>query len=160
MITKSTFHLLLAIASVSLCALSACDANTVVDQNTVIENRTWSYEKVPQYKVHITDLSKTYNVYINFRHTTEYAYSNLFLLITQTNPNKSSTRYRKEIKLAELDGRWTGKSAGSLYAHQVLLHKNYTFPDTGIYTFTIAQNMRENPLKEIVDIGLKVNTNP
>ena len=37
-----------------------------------------------------------------------------------------------------------------------LAKKDYSFPDTGIYTFTVEQNMRDNPLKNVVDVGIKV----
>ena len=93
---------------------------------------------------------------MDIRHTPEYAFSNLFVLIHQQGPDKKRYTFRKEVKLAKPDGKWTGKSSGSLYNNQTIIHNDYQFPDTGLYIVSIEQHMRENPLKEITDIGLKV----
>jgi len=33
---------------------------------------------------------------------------------------------------------------------------NYKFPAKGVYHFEIEQNMRDNPLREVNDVGLRV----
>ena len=33
---------------------------------------------------------------------------------------------------------------------------NYKFPAKGVYHFYIEQNMRDNPLREVSDVGLRV----
>ncbi|WP_270088847.1 gliding motility lipoprotein GldH [Sphingobacterium sp. SYP-B4668] len=136
--------------------LSACDPNTVTDQNILITDKTWPYHIVPKIKVHITDKNSTYDVFLNLRHNGDYKYSNIFVRIHEINPQGDIKKERRELKLAEKDGKWTGSSAGSLYAHQALLHENYHFPDTGVYIFGIEQNMRENPLMNVNDVGIKV----
>jgi len=135
---------------------SACNNHAIYDKSITIKNREWFYDQKPQFEVQVNDSTLKYNIYINLRHTNEYDYSNLYLLIHEKGSKLQDTTYRKEIKLAELDGKWIGKSAASLYEVEYLAKENYTFPDTGKYTFTLEQNMRENPLKNIVDIGIKV----
>lgn len=139
-----------------LLGLGSCTNDTIFDQNIAINNRSWSYDEKPSFTIDIKDNSVKYNIYINLRHTGTYAYSNLYLLLHEKGNKLIDTSFRKEIKLAELDGRWIGKSAASLYEIEYLAKENFTFPDTGVYTFSIEQNMRENPLKDIADIGLKV----
>lgn len=126
------------------------------NQNITLKNRSWTYTQKVQFPVQIIDNTLKHNVYINLRHTNDYAYSNLNVLIGEKGSIVSDTTIKREIPLAELDGRWLGKFAASLYEVEYLLHENYIFPDTGKYVFTIEQNMRENPLNNIVDIGLKV----
>jgi len=135
---------------------SACNNHAIYDKSITIKNREWFYDQKPQFEVQVNDSTLKYNIYVNLRHTNEYDYSNLYLLIHEKGSKLQDTTYRKEIKLAELDGKWIGKSAASLYEVEYLAKENYTFPDTGKYTFTLEQNMRENPLKNIVDIGIKV----
>ena len=67
---------------------------------------------------------------------------------------KGTTRF--EIKLADLDGEWLGKGSGNLYSYQVSALTNFKFPEKGTYTFSIEQNMRDNPLHEVNDVGLRV----
>lgn len=138
-----------------LCLFS-CSNDTVFDQYISIENRTWDYDQKPTFTIDVKDSTARYNIYINIRHSTDYDYSNIYVLLHEKGPKLIDSSYRKEIKLAELDGRWLGKSAASLYEVEYLAKENFTFPDTGFYTFSVEQNMRENPLKDIVDIGLKV----
>ena len=137
--------------------LSSCqDRKTVADDNQSINNRTWSYINKIRVPVHIKDNKVPYNVFINLRHTGDYKYSNIFLLIhTRTPAGKASTE-RKEFKLAYPDGQWLGKGSGNLYSYQLAFRADYLFPDTGKYLFEIEQNMRDNPLKEISDVGLRV----
>ena len=58
--------------------------------------------------------------------------------------------------LADVYGKWYGKGM-SLYNLSIPYETSVLFPDTGIYVYSIRQGMRENPLKGITDIGLKVS---
>jgi gliding motility-associated lipoprotein GldH len=139
---------------------SACGDSALFERNESITNRSWSYSDVPTFDFHIADAGRKYDIWVNVRHTNDYKYSNLFILLRQHGPGLKDTVQRYEIKLAEADGRWTGSSAGNLYASERLVKKDVMFPDTGHYSFAIEQNMRENPLKEIADVGLKVVEKP
>lgn len=134
----------------------ACGDQHFFEKNVAIPNRSWNYSEMPKFEVAITDNKATYDIWINVRNTGEYNYANLFLLVHENGPKLRDTAFRYELKLAEVDGRWTGKSAGSLYENQLLLKENFSFPDTGKYTFAVEQNMRENPLRDITDIGIKI----
>lgn len=147
-------YLIYSISIVALC--TSCFSDALFEENKAISNRAWSYEEKPSFDVHIKDNTVPYNVYINLRHTNEYDFSNLFVLLHEKGSQLKDSAYRKEIPLAALDGRWYGKSAGNLYEVQYLAKEKFLFPDTGTYTFSMEQNMRENPLKNIVDVGIKV----
>ncbi len=134
---------------------SCTDPNAVIDQNTAIDNHNWSYANRIKNSVKIDDPSIRYNLYINLRVTGEYKYSNIFVLISKNGPKlKGVTRY--EVKLANPDGEWLGTGSGNLYSYQVPFLTNFKFPEKGTYTFTMEQNMRDNPLHEVNDVGLRV----
>ncbi len=136
--------------------LNSCtDSNMLIDQNTAIQNRNWSYANRIKNAVKIDDATSAYNIYINLRVTGAYRYSNLFVLVRRDGPKlKAVTRF--EIKLANLDGEWLGQGSGNLYSYQVPLFTNFKFPSKGAYAFEIEQNMRDNPLHEVNDVGLRV----
>jgi gliding motility-associated lipoprotein GldH len=136
--------------------MMSCTDAAYFEQNKAISNRSWAYSDVPEFAVHIDDSTATYDVYINLRHSGGYDFSNIYVLLHQAGSKLLDTAYRAEITLAELDGRWLGQSAGTLYELQYLAHQNFVFPDTGIYTFAIEQNMRQNPLKDVADVGIKL----
>lgn len=133
------------------------DPKMVVDQNTEIANRNWSYLNTMKYEVKIDDPSVAYNAYLNLRVTGDYRYSNLFVLITQSNKRGGkpwTTRF--EFKLANKDGEWLGQGTGGLYSYQLPFKTNFKFPEKGTYSFVIEQNMRDNPLHEVSDVGLRI----
>src|SRR5690606_9345469 len=134
----------------------ACTDTAVFDKNVAIADNAWHYDDQPRLTAHITDAGQRYDIYLNLRHTPDYRYSNIFLLVHQSGPGMTDTTERFELRLAEADGRWLGRSTGSMYAHQQLIKENVHFPDTGLYHFTFEQNMRENPLRDVADVGLRI----
>lgn len=143
-------------AAIVLAASGCTDRNAVIDQNTAIADHNWSYSNKIVYPVKIEDEKAAYNLYMNLRVTADYKYSNLFVLISQTGPGKKKQIKRYELKLANKDGEWLGKGSGNLYSYQVSFLTNYKFAAKAVYTFSIEQNMRDNPLKEVSDVGLRV----
>ena len=61
-----------------------------------------------------------------------------------------------ECTLATPEGRWSGKSSGSMRDRIVPLNDNLFFPMNGTYHFELEQAMREPVLKGISDIGLYI----
>lgn len=146
----------LAISIVSILACLSCQQDAYYEVNKIIDNREWNYSDKIKFDVSIDDSTAKYDIFVNLRHQNSYDYANIYVLLHQKGKSLQDTFIRKEIKLAELDGKWIGKSAGTVLETQNLVHENFVFPDTGLYHFEIEQNMRVNPLKDIVDVGLKV----
>jgi gliding motility-associated lipoprotein GldH len=46
-----------------------------------------------------------------------------------------------------------------MYSYQIPFKTNYRFPAKGNYKFEIEQNMRDNPLRAVSDVGLRVEKN-
>lgn len=137
-------------------AQGCTDPDSVIDESTAIANHNWSYVNKLKYDVKIDDIQEPYNLYFNLRVSGSYRYSNIFALLSQTSPGKKTHTTRYEFKLANNDGEWLGSGSGNLYSYQLLLRKQYKFPAKGVYHFQIEQNMRDNPLHEVIDAGLRV----
>ncbi len=152
-----SFFLLTAV--ITLLLLSGCihaDQNTVIDKNTVVNDQNWSYVNKVKMGFKIDDVSASYNLYLNLRITPEYKYSNIFVLVHQTGPNGKTQTTRFEFKLANPDGEWLGEGSGNLYSYQTPFRLNYKFPARGNYQVELEQNMRDNPLHSVSDVGLRV----
>ncbi|HYK76887.1 MAG TPA: gliding motility lipoprotein GldH [Daejeonella sp.] len=154
MFRKARFFLLAIGLSTAL--ISCRDSNTLVDTNQEIMGRNWGYDNKIRVPVQIQDEQKSYNIYLNLRHSAEYKYSNIFVLLHIKGPDGKLITERKEFKLAEPNGEWVGKGSGNMYSYQLLFKKGYRFLEKGTYSIEIEQNMRDNPLREITDIGLRV----
>lgn len=126
----------------------------LVDENFELPDRKWFYKDHLKSAFTIEDSTKQYNIYLKLRHTTEYRYANIYTLVhLSDSTGKSSKRY--QFQLAKTDGAWLGSGSGSIYTHVLKLYSNKTLAK-GHYTIEVEQNMRDNPLNEITDLGIVV----
>lgn len=138
-----------------LSTLSSCNFDTVVDTNQSVENNRWLYANTAKAEFDIKDTTKPYQVNFKLRINTEYRYSNLYVLATMKDA-KTRKRIRYQFKVAKEDGAWLGKGSGDLYTYSFPMLKNHRFADTGKYSIEIEQNMRDNPLLGVSDVGIEV----
>ncbi|QNK62747.1 gliding motility lipoprotein GldH [Pedobacter sp. PAMC26386] len=140
--------------------LMGCNTNNLIDTNEEMPQRNWSYVNRIKAVADIKDHGKPVSLRFKLRHTADYRYSNIYILMHLSGPGLPKVTRRFEYKLAEPDGQWLGKGSGNLYTYVLPLLTNYNFPDSGKYTIEIEQNMRDNPLKEISDVGIMVSGIP
>lgn len=143
-------------ALVVITAFSSCYRGDAYEKYQSIPNMEWEQDSLVTFDVHIEDNKTPYDIDVFVRHGSSYTYSNFYFLLQQQGAGLKDSAQRFEVKLAELDGRWLGQSAGNLYEVAIPVKEKFVFPDTGTYRFVIEQNMRENPIAHISDIGLKV----
>ena len=134
-------------------AFSACTSDSF-NQRTVIPEAEWHQENRIAFDADISDTINGYVFGIGLRHLENYHYSNLFVFLHTRLPNGNVTHDTIECTLATPEGRWIGKSSGSMRDLSVPLNENLRFPLIGTYHFEIEQAMREPVLKGISDIGL------
>lgn len=134
-----------------------CNTNNLIDTNEEMPQRNWSYVQKVKAIVAIKDQTKAFNLKFKLRHTADYRYANIFILMHLSGPGMPKVTRRYEYKLAESDGEWLGKGSGNLYTYTLPLLSDYHFPQAGNYTIEVEQNMRDNPLKEVSDAGIMVS---
>ena len=134
----------------------SCREAALLDQNFPIDNRGWSYEVTPAFELEVQDTAAFYSLFLNLRHTGEYKYSNLFVLLTVTGPENDTLTNRFEFTLAAPDGRWLGDGVGNIYSYSIPFSDSTRFRRKGLYKFELEQNMRDPVLASIEDIGLRI----
>ena len=153
-IHNSAFIVVALIIGLTL-AFTAC-TNSNFNKRSVIPEAEWPAENRVSFDVPIDDTINGYVFGMELRHLENYRYSNLFVFLHTTFPNGNVTRDTIECTLATPEGRWIGKSSGSMRDLRIPLNPNLQFPLTGTYHFEIEQAMREPVLKGISDIGIFV----
>ncbi|MCW3089039.1 MAG: gldH [Ferruginibacter sp.] len=137
--------------------LAACSKINVFEKNTVIPGHSWSYSFQPAFDFNISDTAASYNVYIVLRHTDAYRYNNIWLNIGSQAPADSMRFQRFELQLGTDATGWEGTGMDDIWELRKPITKGpIKFNKTGNYKFSIAQMMRENPLPEIMSIGVRV----
>ncbi len=151
---KKDFKLLAAFSI--LLFLASCDANRVFEKNIDIAKELWDYDDVKKFEVDIQDTSIRYNIGVNVRHSFQFEWRNVYVQIGTTLPDGKKLKKRVNLLLSEPDGKWYGKCFGDNCFLHIPIQSNFIFPIKGKYTFTIKQDMRQNPLKFMKFVGLRI----
>lgn len=140
--------------------LLACQNIDLYEKSVTIPGHSWENSFRPSFSFQIKDTSVPYKLYIVLRHTDKYNYNNLFVNISTQQPGQDSTRSgRYDLTLATNEKGWLGSGMDDIYEHRILLTpagQEFYFKKTGNYIFTIEQIMRENPLKHVMNVGLRL----
>jgi len=142
------------------CSLGGCMPSPYYQKDISLSQHSWYYNDTPTFRFTVTDTTCFYNIYFLVRHTEAYPYSNIWLWIYTKKPGDSSfTRSRIEIPLAEASGKWEGRGMGEIWEQRMPITNvgdSDILRHPGKYEIRLEQNMRVNPLPEILQIGLRV----
>ena len=148
------FLVMLALASLWL---SSCEKVDVFEKNAPIPGHLWSYDLQPTFDFAIADTSLMYNLYVVLRHTDAYRYNNIWLNIGSQSPADSMRYQRFDLQLGTDATGWEGSGMDDIWELRKSVTKGpFKFNKTGNYKFSVAQVMRENPLPEIMSVGIRV----
>ncbi len=136
--------------------LFACDTSVVFQQQHAIPADGWHYRDSIVFETMIDDTLSLHALFIDIRNTVDYRFSNLFLFLDIEFPEGRVLRDTIECMLADRQGNWTGKGFGRIRTNRFMFRDDVWFPEQGVYTFRIYQGMREDQLKGITDIGIRI----
>lgn len=136
--------------------LSSCDRNVVFEENLKFPENRWEQKSNIIFTTEIKDTLTPYNIYINVRNAGGYQFSNLFVFFTTQTPTGKRERDTVELTLADPSGKWLGEGLGDIWDNRLLFKNNFLFPEKGVYTFTLEQAMRIDPLPQLMDIGIRI----
>jgi gliding motility-associated lipoprotein GldH len=138
-------------------SFASCIKIDLSEKQAAIPSQEWFYTKVPQFTFHIEDTTSLYNVYVVLRHTDLYEYNNIWLRIGLKTPSDSFNYQNVNLTLATDSKGWEGTGMNDIYeVRKSISATPFSFKTAGDYTFSIAQIMREDPLKNIMNIGLRI----
>jgi len=135
---------------------TACDSKRVIDENKDLPAQGWNYQNKLIFDVPINDTLSQYNLFFNVRINADFLYSNLYLNLHTSSPSMLKTIERKELILADENGKWLGKGLGDLYDYQIPVKEKFRFKENGIYRFELEQNMRNDTLLNIAAAGIRL----
>lgn len=138
--------------------LSGCTEIDVYEKNTPIPNMQWSSDYNVKGTFLIKDTTSTYNVFLVLRHTDAYSYNNIWLNIGLQSPADTGLLYQKiNLSLGNDAEGWSGVGMNNIWERRKLISGTpKRFVKTGPYNFSIAQIMRDNPLKNLISAGIRI----
>jgi gliding motility-associated lipoprotein GldH len=136
---------------------ASCKTIDVFEKNVSIPGHQWERSFQPVITFNITDTAALYNIYVTLRHTHAYNYNNIWLNVNYQLPGDTAKQQRVDILLADNNKGWLGTGMDDIYeVRKLITPQPYRFKNSGTCTFTLGQIMRENPLKHVMNAGIRV----
>ena len=148
----------LLILFVCIC-FSACRQLDIYEKNVSIPNYQWKNSFAPGFDFDIKDTASEYNIFIVLRHTDAYRYNNIWLNVTGMMQNKDTlvSMPHLELQLGKEDKGWEGTGMDDIWEVRKPITKGpVQFKKTGQYHFTVSQVMREDPLPNVMSVGVRM----
>ena len=130
------------------------DENVVLNTFEKTDAGGWQWQQAKKFTFTVEDSSYYYILSSGLRINSGYNYSNIWLLYKMDGP-LISQKNQFEIVLSDNTGKWLGQGQGNLISYEKPFTGRMKLKP-GQYTVEIAQNMRDEKLSGVTDVGLKV----
>ena len=126
-----------------------------------LDNSYWTQGNPQKYEVEIADPAASYSLYYLMRYTEDYPFYNIWINKSVTNDKKQMIS--KKLQGADLfngkTGEPNGGGFGNTFDYEILSDSALHFPQPGKYTIALDQYMRQDTLKGVVAVGIKLKKN-
>lgn len=138
--------------------LNSCKEIDLYEKNIPIPNMQWNNTYKATGSFLIKDTNSSYNVLLVLRHTDAYPYNNIWLNVGLQAPGDTGLQYQKiNLSLGNDANGWQGVGMNDIWEVRKLISGvPKRFIRGGQYNFSIAQLMRDNPLLNVISIGLNI----
>jgi gliding motility-associated lipoprotein GldH len=145
-------------AAACLLIFSSCDSARVYEQNEDLEGGDWSVDNALVFKFEIQDTSQAYDVFFNVRYKLQYSFYNLYIQHQLRGPDGKllSAKLHEMLLMDAKTGKPLGKGFSDTYDLQARALRGITFPEAGTYTIKLTQYMRQDPLTDILSLGIRI----
>ncbi len=136
--------------------MQSCSTVDVYEKTTPFSDHTWAGNNKLSFEFAITDTASLYNIYTVIRHTDAYRYNNLYLNVTTIAPGDTALTQQLELHLGDNTKGWLGSAMDDIVEHRILLTRFPVKLKAGKYKFILQQTMRDDPLENVLNAGLRV----
>lgn len=146
----------LCLLSIACCLLASCTTADLYEKTVSLPNHEWKSDYIPEFDFTITDSTALYQPFFVIRHTEKYNYNNIWINLHFQLPGDTLHREMHEIVLATNEKGWLGKGMDDIYEHRHQLTQRPIALKAGNYKFKLENVMREDPLRHVLNIGIRV----
>ena len=94
--------------------------------------------------------------FLVLRHNEKYNYTNIYINLYVQGPGQDTAqKFQFDVPLATNEKGWEARGMDDIYEHRIRLDVPKHLK-AGNYKFTLEQIMRENPLQNVFDAGIRV----
>lgn len=136
--------------------LFSCTTVDLYEKSVAIPGHQWKSNYKPSFDFTIKDSSAPYRLFFILRHNEKYNFNNIFINVYVKGPGQDTVqKIQQNLVLATNDKGWLGTGMDDIYEHRIPLGPDQSLK-AGNYTFTIEQIMREDPLENVLNAGLRI----
>jgi len=138
--------------------LTSCTNIDLYEKVVPIPKHQWQASFKPTFTFNIKDTAVPYRLYFIVRHNNKYNYNNIWVRLYVKGPVDTAQKINVELPLANKEG-WLGTGMDDVFEHRIafaLDPEKFNFARSGQYLFTLEQIMRDDPLPEVMDVGIRI----
>jgi gliding motility-associated lipoprotein GldH len=134
----------------------SCTTVDLYEKSVTIPGHAWESSFRPSFDFTIKDTNSLYQLFLVLRHNEKYSFSNIYVNVYAKVPGEDTTiKIQKDLQLATNEKGWLATGMDDIYDHRLELGRPQALR-AGDYTFTVEQIMRENPLLNVLNVGIRV----
>jgi gliding motility-associated lipoprotein GldH len=135
---------------------ASCTTVDLYEKSVTIPRHQWESSFKPRFEFTIKDTSSPYQLFFILRHNEKYSFNNIYINVYVKGPGQDSVlKIQKDLLLATNEQGWLATAMDDIYEHRIPLALEQSLK-AGTYTFTIEQIMRQDPLKNVLNAGLRI----
>lgn len=141
------------------CALyiASCKSVDIYEKTVAMPDHEWQSSNRPNFEFEIKDTVSFYNVFLVLRHNEKYKFTNIYVNLYIKGPGQDTAiKIQRDLPLATPEQGWLATGIDDIYEHRIALTTGKQTFREGVYSFTLEQIMREDPLKNVLDVGIRV----
>ena len=142
--------------------LVSCDKKRVFDQYKTVGD-AWQKDSIASFTYNNQDTTERYDLFLNLRSNSDYAYNNIFLIVSMEAPGGMTKVDTLQYQMAEADGKLMGEGFSDVKESKLFYKEKYKFSAIGDYKIAIQQAVRqsgkvagEKELKGITEVGFRI----
>lgn len=138
----------------ALC-LSTCTTVDLYEKTVPLPNHEWKSDYKPEFNFTIKDTTALYEAFFVIRHTEKYNYNNIWINLYSQPPGDTLHKAPFELQLATNEKGWLATGMDDIYEHRIKLTQARELK-AGTYKLMVENIMREDPLKEVLNVGIRI----
>ena len=152
----TSIRFLLLVALISQLAAISCTTIDLYEKSVTIPGHQWKSSFRPSFDFMIRDTTSPYKLFFILRHNEKYSFNNIYINVYVKGPGQDSAlKIQQDLILATNEKGWLATGMDDIYEHRIPLAPEQSLK-AGTYTFTIEQIMREDPLENVLNAGLRI----
>jgi gliding motility-associated lipoprotein GldH len=137
-------------------SFSSCQTVDLYEKNVPVPGHQWKSSFKPEFSFTVKDSAALFRPYFIIRHTEKYNYNNIWINFYYRLPGDTIRKEMKEMQLASNEKGWLASGLDDIYEHRIPLTDKPFKLKPGNYLFQLENIMREDPLKDVLSVGIRM----